>query len=241
MYIPLFEYEEDRIIMESCFKFHGKKYLFFPEGVEFYSLYRTTRKINSIQEVEYVAEKLRWLNPNIEYSAFVRHMKQMTDRSNGHVIRTYSERKIEVICEEIWDKTLTKPYCRRKRKVIFNPSKMLELQEKRKIVQQLIHPKISFESSDVWRACNQIQGKITMKKIGEVLGCSAPTVRRSFDDAMLLNVKLRNREIKRESEFLKCKHAVAEIKDAGLPVTMRELKSRVSVRDYDVLKRAVSL
>ena len=118
---------------------------------------------------------------------------------------------------------------------------MLELQEKRKIVQQLIHPKISFESSDVWRACNQIQGKITMKKIGEVLGCSAPTVRRSFDDAMLLNVKLRNREIKRESEFLKCKHAVAEIKDAGLPVTMRELKSRVSVRDYDVLKRAVSL
>ena len=227
--------------MESCFKFHGKKYLFFPEGVEFYSLYRTTRKINSIQEVEYVAEKLRWLNPNIEYSAFVRHMKQMTDRSNGHVIRTYSERKIEVICEEIWDKTLTKPYCRRKRKVIFNPSKMLELQEKRKIVQQLIHPKISFESSDVWRACNQIQGKITMKKIGEVLGCSAPTVRRSFDDAMLLNVKLRNREIKRESEFLKCKHAVAEIKDAGLPVTMRELKSRVSVRDYDVLKRAVSL
>ncbi len=227
--------------MESCFKFHGKKYLFFPEGVEFYSLYRTTRKINSIQEVEYVAEKLRWLNPNIEYSAFVRHMKQMTDRSNGHVIRTYSERKIEVICEEIWDKTLTKPYCRRKRKVIFNPSKMLELQEKRKIVQQLIHPKISFDSADVWRACNQIQGKITMKKIGEVLGCSAPTVRRSFDDAMLLNVKLRNREIKRESELLKCKHAVAEIKDAGLPVTMRELKSRVSVRDYDVLKRAVSL
>jgi len=227
--------------MESCFKFHGKKYLFFPEGVEFYSLYRTTRKINSIQEVEYVAEKLRWLNPNIEYSAFVRHMKQMTDRSNGHVIRTYSERKIEVICEEIWDKTLTKPYCRRKRKVIFNPSKMLELQEKRKIVQKLIHPKISFDSADVWRACNQIQGKITMKKIGEVLGCSAPTVRRSFDDAMLLNVKLRNREIKRESELLKCKHAVAEIKDAGLPVTMRELKSRVSVRDYDVLKRAVSL
>ena len=118
---------------------------------------------------------------------------------------------------------------------------MLELQEKRKIVQKLIHPKISFDSADVWRACNQIQGKITMKKIGEVLGCSAPTVRRSFDDAMLLNVKLRNREIKRESELLKCKHAVAEIKDAGLPVTMRELKRRVSVRDYDVLKKAVSL
>ena len=48
-------------------------------------------------------------------------------------------------------------------------------------------------------------------------------------------------DIKKESELLKCKHAVAEIKDEGLPVTMRELKSRVSVRDYDVLKKAVSL
>lgn len=241
MYIPLFEYEEDRIIMESSFRFQGKKYLFYPEGVEFYSLYRTTRKINSIQEVEYVAEKFRWLNPNIEYFVFIRHIKEMTDRSNGHVIRTYSEKRIEALCEDVWDKTLKKPYCRKKRKVIFNPSKMIPVQEKRKIVQQLIHPKINFKSVDIWRACGQIQGKITMKKIGDILGCSAPTVRRSFDDAMLLNVKLRNRDIKIESELLKCKHAVAEIKDAGLPVTMRELKSRVSVRDYDVLKKAVSL
>ena len=241
MYIPLFEYEEDRIIMESSFRFHGKKYLFYPEGVEFYSLYRTTRKINSIQEVEYVAEKFRWLNPNIEYFVFIRHIKEMTDRSNGHVIRTYSEKRIEALCEDVWGKTLKKPYCRKKRKVIFNPSKMIPVQEKRKIVQQLIHPKINFKSVDIWRACGQIQGKITMKKIGDVLGCSAPTVRRSFDDAMLLNVKLRNRDIKTESELLKCKHAVAKIKGEGLPVTMRELKSRVSVRDYDVLKKAVSL
>jgi|TARA_B100000902_G_scaffold57801_1_gene64789 AraC-like DNA-binding protein len=241
MYIPLFEYEEDRIIMESSFKFGGQKYLFFPKGIEFYSLFRTTRKINSIQEVEYVAEKLRWLNPKIEYSVFVRHMKQMTDRSNGHVIRTYSDRRIDAICEDVWEKTLTKPYCRKKRKVIFNPSKMIPIEEKRKIVQQLIHPSIRFESSDIWRACSQIQGKLTMKKIGEVLGCSAPTVRRSFDNKMLLNLKLRNKDIKNESEFLKCKHAVAEIKGEGLPVTMRELKSRVSVRDYDVLKKAVSL
>ena len=28
----------------------------------------------------------------------------MTDRSNGHVIRTYSDRRIEAICEDIWDK-----------------------------------------------------------------------------------------------------------------------------------------
>lgn len=241
MYIPLFEYEEDRIIMESSFRFHGKKYLFYPKGVEFYSLYRTTRKINSIQEVEYVAEKFKWLNPNVDYFVFMRHIKQMTDRSNGHVIRTYSEKRIEALCEDVWNKISRKPYCRRKRKVIFNPSKMIPVEEKRKIVQQLIHPKINFKSVDIWRACGQIQGKITMKKIGVILGCSAPTVRRSFDDSMLLNVKLRNREIKMESELLKCKHAVAKIKDEGLPVTMRELKSRVSVRDYDVLKKAVSL
>lgn len=241
MYIPLFEYEKDRLIMESSFKFEGKKYLFFPEGIEFYTLFRTTRKINSVQEIEYVAEKLRWLNPKIEYSAFVRHMRSMTDRSNGHVIRTYSVRRIEAICEEVWQKPLTKPYCRRKRKVIFNPVKMIPTKEKRKIVQQLIHPTISFEPSEIWRACNNIQGKLTMKKIGDYLGCSAPTVRKSFDDKMLLNLKLRNRDIKKEEEFMRCKLAVADMRDEGLPVTMRELKRRVSVRDYDVLKKAVSL
>ena len=61
----------------------------------------------------------------------------MTDRSNGHVIRTYSESRIEKICEDVWDKN-KKPYCRKKRKIIFNPSKMIPVQEKRKIVQTLI-------------------------------------------------------------------------------------------------------
>ena len=108
MYIPLSNMKKIGLLWNLLLGFMAKKYLFYPEGIEFYSLYRTTRKINSIQEIEYVAEKFRWLNPNIDYSVFIRHMKRMTDRSNGHVIRTYSDRRIEIICEDIWDKKLNK-------------------------------------------------------------------------------------------------------------------------------------
>ncbi len=240
MYIALFDYEKDRIIMESYFNFKGQKYLFFPEGVEFYSLYRSTRKINSIQEIEYVAEKFKWLNPKIEYSVFVSHIKSMTDRSNGHVIRTYSESRIEKICEDVWDKN-KKPYCRKKRKIIFNPSKMIPVQEKRKIVQTLIHPKIIFEPTEIWRACSKIKGKITMKKIAFQLGCSAPTVRKSFNNQMMLMLKLKNKQIKQRTEVQKCLDAVNKMKEEGIPLTIRELKNRVSVRNYDVLKKTISL
>ncbi len=198
MYIPLFNFERDRLIMETPIRFGGEKYIFFPEGVDYHTLYRTKRKINTTQEIEYVAEKLLWLNPDIQYDIYLYHMKQVTDRSNGHIVRTYSENKIESICEYVWNNQ-KKPYCK-KRKVIFNPAKMIPVEDKRKIVQKLIHPKIRFEPSQIWKACDKIDGKLTMKKIAEVLGCSAPTLKKSLDNQMIIMLKLKKKNLKRKKK-----------------------------------------
>ena len=61
-----------------------------------------------------MAEKLRWLNQKLN-TLFLYAMKQMTDRSNGHVVRTYSDRRIDAICEDVWEKTSTKPYCEKEK------------------------------------------------------------------------------------------------------------------------------
>jgi len=224
--------------METPISFRGQPYMYYPEGKDYYTLYRGTRKINTIQELEYVGEKLLWLNPEIEWEVFVYHMKQVSDRSNGHIIRTYSEKKVEYICNEVWQKN-KKPYCRRKRKVIFNPSKMLSVEEKRKIVQKLIHPKIRFESNEIWDACRMIDGKLTMKKIAEVLGCSAPTLKKSFDDDMIAMLKYKNVLIKKKKEKELINSAISQIKKEGRSLTMREVKKRVPIRDYHLLKTCV--
>ena len=101
MLIPLFDYERHRIIMESSFIFKGADYLFFPEGVEYYSLYRTTRKINSFAELEYIAEKFVWLNPEFKLSKMKRFFSVLSDRGSGHIIRTYGNSRVEDMVERV--------------------------------------------------------------------------------------------------------------------------------------------
>ena len=87
--IPLFDWEKHGILMESPFVFQGNDFLFFDEPVPFYSLYRSSRKLNSFFEVSYVGEVLLYLNPEIDYDNFKVMMMELTDRGNSHVIRTY--------------------------------------------------------------------------------------------------------------------------------------------------------
>jgi hypothetical protein len=236
--IPLFDYERDRIIMETSFVYKGQEYLFFPEGVDFYSLYRSERKVNSLQEIEYIGEKFIWLNKDFDFKLFCSHMIEMTDRSNGHVIRTYSKEKIITACESAYNGILSGkiPYCARRRKVIFNPVKMIEKSEKIKIVNSLLHPRKVFEEKDIWDAVDVIEGKITMKSLGEQLNCSPPTVRKSINDSMLLKIKEINEKRKKIRHQNLILSAIKSITDEGAKVTVREVKRRVPVRDQDLLR-----
>ena len=140
MLIPLFDYDRHRIIMSTCFTFQGKVYLFFPQGVKYHSLYRTTRKINTFAELEYVAEKFVWLNPDFDLEKMKMLFYILSDRQNGHVIRTYGQPRVEQMVERVYDNQ-KEPYCHKLRKVIFNPNKMLDRKEKMKIVGMLISRK----------------------------------------------------------------------------------------------------
>lgn len=236
MYIPLFNFERDRIIMETPIKFSGKPYIFYPDGIEYFSLYRTTRKVNTIQEIEYIGQKFIWLNPEVEWEVFVGHMKEMSDRSNGHVIRTYSEARIENICDQIWNRR-KKPYCHKLRKVFFNPNKMFSKEEKRKIVQELIHPKKIYENRDIIDAIACIDGKVTMKALAEILNCSPPTVSKNIDPLLKIHIKSLNkaRKLKKEEELLE--KAIQQIKEEGNIPTVSLLKNMTPVRNYDLIRR----
>ena len=227
--------------MESHFRFDGKDYLFFPKGVNYYRLYRTTRKINSFKELQYIAEKFIYLNPNFDIPLMTKLFLDLSDRSNGHIIRTYGQVRVENMVLTVTQQNKT-PYCARKRKVIFNPSKRIDRKEKMKIVGNLISSKqrpakqyLDNIVQELW----QDNIKITISKVAEVARTTRYMVKWYFDDSVLEKIQDLNVIIKETNLISKAIEAIDELTEGGNKIKMRQLKKLTSIRDYSILKKAV--
>lgn len=241
MLIPLFDYERYRIIMESYFKFEGQDYLYFPEGQNYYTLYRTKRKINSFSELEYVAEKFLYLNPAFDIDLTKRLFVQLSDRDSGHIIRSYGESRVKAMIDRVYDKK-TAPYCPRKRKVVFNPSKKISRSDKMKIVAKLVNRKKRPHTDDIDAVIEELwlsKEKITASKIADRLNTTRHLVKFYFDEEKTSAIKKINQEIRYENLVSRAIEAIDVLTDKGNKLKMRRLKELTSIRDYNLLKEAV--
>jgi|TARA_B110000908_G_scaffold15613_1_gene17819 hypothetical protein len=242
MLIPLFNYEAYRIIMESSFVFKGKDYLYFPEGCNFYTLYRTTRKINTFSELEYIAEKFIHLNSDFDVDKMKMLFNGLSDRGSGHIIRTYSQNRVEDMIDRVHSRRKL-PYCARKRKIVFNPSKMMDRKTKMKIVGVVIGRRNRPSIDDINSAIEELwldKDKITISKVASKLNKTRHLVRWYFDQDKLDQFKVLNLEIKEENEMAKAIEAIDNLIEGGNKLKMRSLKQITSIRDYSLLKRAVN-
>lgn len=241
MLTPLFDYESHRIIMETPFIFKGDDYLYFPEGVDFYSLYRTKRKINSFSELEYIAEKFIHLNPEFKLSLMTSLFKILSDRDSGHIIRTYTSLRVEAMVTRVYNKKKV-PYCKRKRKIIFNPSKMIDRKTKMKIVGSIIGTKKRPTSSEIDQVIEEMwleKEKITLIKVAKKLHTSRYLVSWYFNEETKSSIKKANLDIKNENLISRAIEAIDFLTDKGDALKMRELKKITSIRNYSLLKKAV--
>lgn len=241
--IPLFDYQKYQITMETSVPFGGEYYAYFPEGIPYYSLYRSKRKINSFFELEYIAEKFRYLNPNFDPDLMIKLFIELSDRESGHIVRTYHEdRVIRMIYGVLIQNK--QPYMRTMRKIIFNPHKYLSKEEKRKIVGQLIGQKPLIAEEDIKFIMSDLymnQERITIAKISELTDTSRYIVKKSISNELWSDIKQINETIKEEIAIAKIMEAIDEITSGGNRLKMRKLKQITSVRDYSVLKKAVRL
>lgn len=242
MRIPLFDYESHKIIMESNFTFEGEDYLFFPQGVKYYHLYRSTRKINSFAELTYVAEKFIHLNPDYDVERMKRLFFALSDRESGHVVRTYTQSRVDEMVERVVGERMT-PFCPRLRKVIFNPSRAIPKEQKNKIVNSLIHTKekpMETEIDDVIQELWSNDIKITIKRVAEELNTTFYLVRWYFSDDKLEVIRDLNKKMRDEKLISKAVELIDILTDNGNRLKMRKLKQLSSIRDYALLKEAVS-
>lgn len=228
--------------MESPFIFKGEEYLYFPDGTDFYTLYRTTRKINTFSELEYIAEKFIHLNPSFDLEKMKSLFCQISDRDSGHIIRTYSQSRVEDMVERVFDRR-KKPYCARKRKIIFNPSKMMDRKTKMKIVGAIIGRRNRPSVDDIDSAIEELwldKSKITITKVADTLNKTRHLVRWYFDEEKILYLKKINLEIKQENDMSKAIEAIDFLTEGGNKLKMRTLKQITSIRNYSLLKKAVN-
>jgi hypothetical protein len=229
--------------MESYFPFSGEPYLYFPEGVRFYRLYRTSRKINSFAELEYVAEKFIHLNPDYELEHMKRLFVQLSERSSGHTIRTYGQDRVEAMVESVCKKRKV-PYCPKLRKVVFNPSKRMSKSEKMKIVGQLIGTKPRLSEKDLIAVIEDMAEnkiKITVSKIAELTDKTKHLVNQSLTEKTKNLIKVLNEKIKHEVETDRVLDAVDKLCQENKKITVRRVKEICSVRNYKLIKKAMAM
>jgi hypothetical protein len=241
MLIPLFDYEKDRIIMQTPFIFKGKEYLHYPDGVKFFSLYRTTRRINTFAELEYIAEKFIWLNEDFNIDKMKIHFNLLSERQNGHIIRTYGQNRVENMVQKVFDRK-KEPYCPKLRKIIFNPMKIIEKKEKMRIVGMLVGRKSRPTNDQINDAIEDLwldKTKITVSSVAKRLNKSRHLVKWFFDKQQLSTLEKINTQIKSENDLAKAIEAIDVLTEGGNKLKMRELKKFTSIRNYSVLKKAI--
>jgi hypothetical protein len=227
--------------MESSFRFRGKKYLFYPKGVKYYKLYRTTRKINSFNELKYIAEKFIYLNPDFDVEIMTKLFLDLSDRSSGHIIRTYGEKRVEMMVYEVADQKKV-PYCPRLRKIIFNPFKKIDIKTKMKIVGELINTKEKPKKEHLDGIIQELWSeniKITVLKVAEKARTTRYMVKWYFDNKKKNEISGLNKIIRETFLISKAIEAIDFLTEGGDIVKMRHLKKITSIRDYSILKKAV--
>ena len=134
------------------------------------------------------------------------------------------------------------PYCARKRKIIFNPSKMMDRKTKMKIVGAVIGRRNRPSTDDIDSVIEELwldKDKITISKVANKLNKTRHLVRWYFDQDKLHQFKSLNLEINQENDMAKAIEAIDILTEGGDKLKMRSLKKITSIRNYSLLKKAV--
>jgi hypothetical protein len=229
--------------MQTSVTFSGEAYVYFPEGIPYYSLYRTKRKINSFSELEYTAEKFVHLNPDFDLDLMKSLFVSLSDRDNGHIVRTYGKDRVEAMIESVYMKKKV-PYAPKLRKIIFNQNKMLSKEEKMQIVGSIIGSKPSISEEDLSLVVDDLylsKEPVSIAKLAELCDTSRYMIKKSITPDVMKQMEENNARIREENAIAKAMEAIEILTEGGDKLKMRKLKELTSIRNYKLLKKAVTL
>lgn len=167
---------------------------YFENGTnQYYSLFNTKYKINTIKSLNWHLRVLYYLN-DLEEKEFLELSKYITDKENGFINFTINSSDLYSIISRIIETRHVNAPKNKLRKVIFKDGTGLDVIEKLKITGRLIGRNKNASASDIYEIILYLheQGeKITIKKIAESLKVTPRTIYRNITD-----------ELKKEKDLL---------------------------------------
>ena len=143
---------------------------------------------------------LWYLNPDMDKTQFSQLASVITYKPNGFTTFDLSANMLKGIINDVFIQDLEQPPKNKLRKIVFKDGCGLDVKQKLSIVGQIIGRGKAIKQEDIYEAMLQVydEGKITISKIAEVLGCTPRTIHRNMGE-----------ELKKEKQELNSKYEKA--------------------------------
>jgi len=173
----------------------NNQYLFYPEGTyECYHLFNSKGKITTYKSLKWHLLVIWYLNPQLDQEDFMRIAEVVATKEQGFATFAIHADLLRKMVYDISMLDLDAPPKNKLRKVIFKMNSGLCVEEKLRIVGELIGRAKSVHEDDIYDAMLGIHDnhvKITISNLSKVLCCSTRTIHRNMGT-----------ELKREKELL---------------------------------------
>ena len=168
---------------------------YYADGTyECYELFKSKAKITSYKSLKWHVLVLRYLNPNIKDVELKNISRHITNVKNNFITFKPSDRSLDSIIQDVLSQSIEDPPRNKRRKIIFKEFSQLTLDEKLKIVGQMVGRSKRITEEDIYEMMIEINDngkKITINEIADKLSCSARTIHRTMGD-----------DLKREKDVL---------------------------------------
>jgi hypothetical protein len=168
---------------------------YYADGTyECYELFKSKAKITSYKSLKWHVLVLRYLNPNIKDIELKNISRHITNIKNNFITFKPSDRSLNSIIQDVLSQSIEDPPRNKRRKIIFKEFSQLTLDEKLKIVGQMVGRSKRITEEDIYEMMIEINDngkKITINEIADKLSCSARTIHRTMGD-----------DLKREKDVL---------------------------------------
>ena len=174
-------------------------YLFYEEGTyECYSLFSSKAKITTYRSLKWHLLVMWYLNPQLDQDQFMEIAEVIAYKEQGFTTFTIHPELLRKMVYDISMLDLENPPKNKLRKVIFKPYSRLCIEEKLRIVGELVGRSKKIHPDDIYQCMldiNDLGKKITIGEIAKLLNCSTRTIHRNMDTTLKREKELLNKQL----------------------------------------------
>lgn len=239
--MKLFEFEDNKFCLVTEHDFQGMDFIWYSSPVNHYDIRECYARIASFDQLEYYAEVFLYLNPDVSKSLLLGIFQWLGNRENGKTIRTYGKHRISDMVDKVYNERTT-PWCRRMRRVLFNPNSIMSVEDKLSITAHVVGRGMSYTESDLKETITSMSKTrviATQESIAKDMGCSVRTIQRLMTEELRKVCRYNNNKIKRENKIERVIEWIDLLSSDGNSLRMRYLKDMANTRDYSIIKEAL--